>query len=1287
MESKRTATTYFIPPGKFLLMENALGNPDLIQSSVSSDCRVTIVDIANFPLDELEQWPTFRLTSPDIKLKLGEGSYYIYIVVPTPDNTETNTAFISYNTAWVDRYGYDADGKLIGKEKFCYYQCGIVSARGGNAGAVTVPPGKGRRIDIDLGVNPQDAALEKKVDWDYLNKMFKPHFDNPDNPEELTWIEALSNLGVAGGVNSYIQSKGMDIPGIYDGLPIDNITLYWELLPDGKKVLKSLGTGSSDTPGGGVADSVAWSNITGKPTWLLDNKIHYSEIDGTPDLSSYASKEWIAEQSFASSEALDSLQNTLNTFLTGSDVDDVINKWRELETFLSGMKESDNLSSILKGKADSATTLAGYGIADAYTKTEVDKKLSSYVTLDGKQTVTGEKNFTGGLKVNGMPLFYDPDKKYWKLDGDLLVTGGVASYSSDETFKPSTVMDGVLVDDVTIRKNDNGRLEVIGGNGGLNLDELSAYLYDNEYVNSVGVSGSGNAVTSASISGNKLTLTKGSMFALASDLDSYAKKATTLAGYGIANAYTKTEVDSKLSSYVTLDGKQTITGEKNFTGGLKVNGMPLFYDPDKKYWKLDGDLLVTGGVASYSSDETFKPSTVMDGVLVDDVTIRKNDNGRLEVIGGNGGLNLDELSAYLYDNEYVNSVGVSGSGNAVTSASISGNKLTLTKGSMFALSSDLDSYAKKSTTLAGYGIANAYTKIESDGKFLVKTNSEYYGVDFNSTLEDGSVRILLLNGGDTRVGIGYASKRAYLTNYVTGKELWIEDKLSFNGEGAFESLYIDGKTYAKGGLEVTGSAYFGGGTTYYFGSTGNVKCAKLTATGETNLEATTYLKSNVYVGGEVRAIAPEGATYTPWRIVQNDTALYIQAATKDGVNNRGKMYLTGMNAVKLEMLKLSSESTEVLGKLSVDDVLTSNVADGTAPLVVKSTTKVTNLNADMVDGFSVAVNGMAYRSLKSVTDTSGSVWYLKVKFNKGWNSGLHKVEVAADYNNINGKVFLELDSYNQNFGYNVKVSNYNGCNCTAFCYAHNTSDGIGYVYLRFVGHANAYAQVKSTLEIDTATKMTATEAASISWIELESMTMRSSYNHILGSSLSVGKSIVLSESIKSVYEKTSYTTFQNHNNGNISVNAATGDLYLGYVNTKSVVCSSPVIPYNHNELKLGTSAKRWQCVYGVNGDFTSQMSAKTLKVNGGNLTFDPSKLAWQLEGDLVVTGGVASYSSLSSFTPSTIMDGVLVDDKTIKKNTDGKLEVIGGTGGGSGNIKTVSALPSNPQPDTLYILV
>ena len=197
MESKRTATTYFIPPGKFLLMENALGNPDLIQSSVSSDCRVTIVDSSNFPLDELEQWPTFRLVSADTKLKLGDGAYYIYIVVPTPDNEDSSTAFIAYNTVRVNRDGYEivlsedeegnsveTNGELLGKVGFKYYQCGTVSAQGANSSAVTVPAGKGRLIEMDLGVTPAPSTLPGGLnDFD---KVFQLDKVDPSSPS--SWL-------------------------------------------------------------------------------------------------------------------------------------------------------------------------------------------------------------------------------------------------------------------------------------------------------------------------------------------------------------------------------------------------------------------------------------------------------------------------------------------------------------------------------------------------------------------------------------------------------------------------------------------------------------------------------------------------------------------------------------------------------------------------------------------------------------------------------------------------------------------------------------------------------------------------------------------------------------------------------------------------------------------------------------------------------------------------------------------------------------------------------------------
>ena len=69
------------------------------------------------------------------------------------------------------------------------------------------------------------------------------------------------------GITMY-SGENVNVPGIYDGLPIDNTTIYWDVDSNGNKVLKAV-VGSS---GGWVADSVAWANVCGKPLWLTDDK-------------------------------------------------------------------------------------------------------------------------------------------------------------------------------------------------------------------------------------------------------------------------------------------------------------------------------------------------------------------------------------------------------------------------------------------------------------------------------------------------------------------------------------------------------------------------------------------------------------------------------------------------------------------------------------------------------------------------------------------------------------------------------------------------------------------------------------------------------------------------------------------------------------------------------------------------------------------------------------------------------------------------------------------------------
>ena len=243
---------------------------------------------------------------------------------------------------------------------------------------------------------------------------------------------AFSKFHVAsqGGVTMYAQDGSINIPSVFDGLPIDNTTIYWEIDENGNRVLKAKG----GEGGGGVTDSVAWGNVYGKPLWITDTKpsYSYSELSGTPDLSvyalkndipslsGYATEQWVLGRGYALSSDLSALTIKVNDFLEGSDTDNIINKWKELESFLEGLSETDNLATILGTKAD---------------KTYVD---STFVTIAGTEDVTGVHNFVNGLMVGGMKLFKSQDDVVY-LDGNLVVRGGVTMYALDDVTVDSII--------------------------------------------------------------------------------------------------------------------------------------------------------------------------------------------------------------------------------------------------------------------------------------------------------------------------------------------------------------------------------------------------------------------------------------------------------------------------------------------------------------------------------------------------------------------------------------------------------------------------------------------------------------------------------------------------------------------------------------------------------------------------------------------------------------------------------------------------------------------------------
>ena len=206
------------------------------------------------------------------------------------------------------------------------------------------------------------------------------------------------------------------------------------------------------------------------------------------------------------------LSNKLNNFLEGSDADNIINKWKELEAFLDGLTESDNLAELLALKADKTITIsAGTGLtgggnlsanrtlslattgvkAGTYTKVRVDTygrvtvgdnptTLAGYgitdaVTLTTAQTISGQKTFTKNILMNsGIGLSYGGNTIFRNTTGNTVIS----SYGNEGIiyFRPN----GDTSDVGVMQINKQGHLNGVsaGFTGGVSAARLTA----NEYI-------------------------------------------------------------------------------------------------------------------------------------------------------------------------------------------------------------------------------------------------------------------------------------------------------------------------------------------------------------------------------------------------------------------------------------------------------------------------------------------------------------------------------------------------------------------------------------------------------------------------------------------------------------------------------------------------------------------------------------------------------------------------------------------------------------------------------------
>lgn len=404
---------------------------------------------------------------------------------------------------------------------------------------------------------------------------------------------------------------------------------------------------------------------------------------------------------FATKSEFDALNTKFNDFLTGSDADDIINKWSELEVFLQGMKESDNLAVILQSKMDKTAFSKLFTALDA-SGNEVDpsddtKTIASiranfgfwgvdYISAKGVSKGSGGTGGAGGgsgviktvysfANLTDGTTFSDSDlnntfnaytvKEIWKMakegggikniaqsgsgnaitDMTLSSDGKTITAVFGETFARQQDL-GTLNNTVTQLSNKlNNFLEGLTGND--TLTELLALKADKTITISAGtgLTGGGNLSANRTLSLATTGVKAGTYTKVT--VDTYGRvtvgdNPTTLAGYGITDAYTKTEADGK---YVTIATPQTITGQKTFTKNIAMNsGIGLSYSGNTVFRNTSGNTVIS----SYGDSGMlyFRPN----GDTSDVGVVQINKQGHINGVsaGFKGGVSAARLSATEY---------------------------------------------------------------------------------------------------------------------------------------------------------------------------------------------------------------------------------------------------------------------------------------------------------------------------------------------------------------------------------------------------------------------------------------------------------------------------------------------------------------------------------------------------------------------------------------------------------------------------------------------------------------
>ena len=294
--------------------------------------------------------------------------------------------------------------------------------------------------------------------------------------------------------------------------------------------------------------------------------------------------------------------------------------------------------------------------------------LTSHQSLDGYVNTltqpTGSNIFVTAISKNGKTLTYT--KSYTKKSATAVIDSGWKDAATD----------GHIIPDMSFIAYWNGAFNT---NGSSNLKYCTRGAF-------------GSFAIKNSLAFSELT-----------------SKPTTIAGYGITDAYTKTQINTSLNKYLLLTGG-------TLSGDLVIGKIKFHYDSKNNAIAIshieadtNANLYATGGLTAYGEGTSSSGGGLNGSVLSYDLAIKLISAGDNELSQLASAWSIAKLNSRISNLEGGSALDVvtSGTGNAVTGITKNGTTINVTKGTNF--------------LTAHQSLANYLTKIDASNTYLTKT--------------------------------------------------------------------------------------------------------------------------------------------------------------------------------------------------------------------------------------------------------------------------------------------------------------------------------------------------------------------------------------------------------------------------------------------------------------------------------------------------------------------------------------------------------------------------------------